>query len=212
MRSLMDRAAGERSREIAMLIKIRRNLPREFVTRVYESAHGLFVPGQDIVPKHRNIVAVVGHAWGEKEVFLGSNIVTNDGDLHYAQRAVSETLTNAFGEHELATAAATGHPAKTSVRSNLTTVAATQKATDTGYPTRNDSDGDNTGAGVDIVTHRVSYTVGDFSQSGITHGCITNNTPATAEVLLTAYAFGASFNKTSSDTLKVFVNHEMLGS
>lgn len=197
-----------------MLIRVRKGA-RDLLSRVYRSAGGLWFPEYDIVlPRGLNVIGVLEvRDWDRivKRLIPAANIVTNDGDLHYAQRIVSETLTNAFGVHEMQSAAASGHPAKASTRANFTAIASSEKATSTGYPTRNDSDGDNTGSGVDIVTHRVSYTAGDFNHAAITHGIITNVTPGTAEVILTGYAFAASFPKGSNDTLKVFVNHEISG-
>ena len=74
----------------------------------------------------------------------------------------------------------------------------------------NDSDGDNTGSGVDIVSWRYSYLTTEGNVSGIIEGAIVDDdtTPTGA---LTHFLFAASFNKTSSDTLKVFVNHEFAG-
>jgi hypothetical protein len=190
-----------------MLIRSRETR-QGFLTRWFRSRGGLWFPGLDLfVPKHNNVLAVLGRAEG-KHLIPASNIVTDAGDLHYAQRAVSEALTNAFGVHLVATA---GTPGKTATLATFTEVAASEKATAGGYPVRNDTDGDNTGAGVDIVTHLVSYLTTDFNATGITHGLVTNATPGTTEPLLTGYAFAASFDKTASDTLKVFVNHEMSG-
>jgi hypothetical protein len=190
-----------------MLIRSRETR-QGFLTRWFRSRGGLWFPGLDLfVPKHNNVLAVLGRAEG-KHLIPASNIVTDAGDLHYAQRAVSEALTNAFGVHLVATA---GTPGKAADLSDFTEVAASEKATDGGYPVRNDTDGDNTGAGVDIVTHLVSYTTGDFDSTGITHGLVTNATPGTTAPLLTGYAFAAPFDKTASDTLKCFINHEMSG-
>lgn len=179
------------------------------LTRILETKGGLYFPEYSIVvPKHCNVLAVVGRPDG-RLVIPASNIVTNDGDLHYAQRGAAEAPTNfTTAIMEIATA---GTPGKTAIRSSFTTVVASQKAIDGTYPKTNDGDADNTGAGTDIVTWLTSWTKADFNQTGITHGIVTNTAPAAGEVLLTGYVFGASFAKTVNDTLKVFVNHEMLG-
>ena len=106
-------------------------------------------------------------------------------------------------------------PAKTDTYGNVTTpIAASLKAfvATPDYPLTNDADGDNTGAGVDVATYLVSYTTGDFNANGINGGAILNDltTPATSAKLLTHFSITA-FNKTASDTLKVFVNHTMNG-
>lgn len=188
-----------------MLFK--RSIPG-FLNKVFETEGGLLVPAFDaFVPKHMNVLAVLERPDG-KLLIPASNIVTDAGDVYYAQRGAAESPTNAFGILELGSA---GTPGKTANRSSFTQIAGTQKAHDTGYPKSNDADADNTGAGTDVVTYRTSYTKADFNASGISHGWITNATPGTSEPLLTGYAFAASFNKTADDTLKVFTNHQLTG-
>lgn len=189
----------------SILIRRQLHLPG-FLTKVYRTAAGIFVPAFDaFVPRHRNVLAVLVCPEG-KLLIPGANIVTDAGDVHVAQRASGEAATNAFTTWEMCSAAATGHPAKTSNRSNLTVIAGSQQAQDAGYPRTNDTDTDNTGATTDTRTSRVSYTAASFNHAAITHGLITNATPGASEPLLTAFAFAASFAKTSSDTLKVFHN------
>ena len=179
-----------------------------FANRVYRSLGSLWVPAWDaVIPRHRNVLAVLGTPRG-KLLFAASNIVTNDGDVHYAQKIPAESPTNAFTTHELASA---GTPGKAANRSSFTEIASTQKVDAATYPKSNDADPDNTGAGTDVVTHLASYSKADFSATGITHGMKTNATPGASEPLLTGYAFAASFDKTANDTLKVFVNHKQNG-
>lgn len=182
-----------------------------FTNPVFRTKAGLWAFGI-AVRKNHNVLAVLRRHDGDRVtdrlLIPAANIVTNAGDIHYAQRAVSEALTNAFGVLELGSA---GTPAKGADRSAFTPIASTEKAHDGTYPKRNDADGDNTGAGTDVVTFLTSYTKGDFNATGITHGWITNSTPGASEPILTGYAFAASFNKTADDTLKVFTNHTMNG-
>lgn len=180
-----------------------------FRHRVYMTAASIIVPMFDaFIPKHRNVLAVLGRKDGNL-LIPASNIVTNAGDVHYAQRGAGETPTNAFGIHELASA---GLPAKDADQSDFTVIAGTQKAHTGGYPTTADADADNTGAGADVISYLASYAKADFSHAAITHGMITNATPGAAEPILTGYAFAAAFEKTVDDTLKVFVNHDVTGS
>lgn len=179
-----------------------------FANRVLVSKAAIWMPALDlVVPKHRNVLAVINGPRG-RFLVAASNIVTDAGDLHYAQRAVTESLTNAFGIHELGSA---GTPGKAANRSAFTAIGSTAKAHTATYPKRNDGDTDNTGAGVDIVTFLGSYAKADFNHAAISHGWITNTAPGASEPLLTGYAFGAPFAKTADDTLKVFVNHQMNG-
>ena len=152
---------------------------------------------------------------GEKTWYHAKNIVTNDGDLYYAQKSVAETPTSDFGgsdgRMELRTVSAT--PAKAHVYSDVTTpVTASRKAKDSGYPKTADDDSDNTGAGTDIATWRTSWTTSDFNATAIIGGCfhVGGASPASGSKLLTHFSI-TSFNKTASDTLKIFVNHTFNG-
>jgi len=152
---------------------------------------------------------------GDKTWLYAKNIVTNDGDLYYAQKSVGGTPTSDFGgsdgRMELRTGSAT--PAKAHVYSDVTTpVTASRKAKDSGYPKTADDDSDNTGAGADIVTWRTSWTTSDFNATAIIGGCFHAGgaSPASGAKLLTHFSI-TSFNKTASDTLKIFVNHTFNG-
>ena len=181
-----------------------------FINKVFKTKGGLWVPMCDMfVEKHKNVLATLRN---EQGILLipGSNIVTDAGDLFFAQRGAAETPTNTFATLELCSA---GTPGKAANRSAFTPIASTEKDADGTYPKTNDADADNTGAGTDIVTRLTSYAKADFSTAptDITHGIVTNATPVASEPLLCGFAFGQAFGKTSNDTLKVFVNHQMNG-
>lgn len=181
-----------------------------FRNLVYRSRAAIWVPAFDaLVPRHNNVLAVLGRPDG-KLLIPAANIVTNAGDTYYAQRGAAETPSNSFGVQVMASA---GTPGKSATYASFTAISGSIKAHTSGYPKTNDSDADNTGAGVDITTYLVSYAKGDFSHLAISHGLITNSSPVTSPPtpILTGYAFASSFAKTSDDTLKVFVNHEFLG-
>ena len=183
-----------------------------FINKVFRSRGGIYIPGQSLfIPRKHNVLAILDGPEGRR--LIGArNIVTDAGDLYYAQLGASEATTNAFGVHIMATAfIPSGVPGKTSDDDDFTQIAASEKAIAATYPKTNDGDGDNTGAGTDIVTSLVSYLKADFNDAAISHGIITNAAPGAAEPILTGYVFAAPFGKTADDTLKVFVNHEMLG-
>lgn len=104
-----------------------------------------------------------------------------------------------------------GTPGKTADYSSFTEIASAALAVDATYPKRNDGDSNNTGAGTDIITWRFSYSAASFANAAITHGIITLTTATGTDPLLTGFAFAASFAKTTSDPLTVWVNHEFLG-
>ena len=152
---------------------------------------------------------------GQKTWLYTHNIVTNDGDLYYAQKAVAESPTSDFagssGRMELRTGSAT--PAKADTYQQVTTpITASRKIKDSAYPKVNDDDSDNTGAGTDIVTWRTSWTTSDFNATAIIGGAFHQGgaSPGGSDKLLTHFSI-TSFNKTASDTLKIFVNHTFNG-
>ncbi len=157
---------------------------------------------------------------GKKRIFEMKNIVTDAGDLYYAERSggapTPPTPTNFTaalifdGIMELY-AGASAAPAKGNDRSAMVAlVTASAKAMDATYPKINDDDTDNPGRAADIITYRVSYTTGEANNATIEDVIITNPSPGASEPILMQAEF-TTFAKTSSDTLKVWVNHQPLG-
>lgn len=145
-----------------------------------------------------------------KKTYESHNIVGNAGDIWYCQKVVAEAVTNDFAVMELGTAGNT--PTKTSDRSDMTSkVASSEKAFSSGYPKRNDGDGDNTGAGTDVVTFLSEWTTAEVNVADIDRVIITIASPGASEALLMYGEFDAAITKTSSQTLKVFVNHTFTG-
>lgn len=179
-----------------------------------------------------NVCAVITRPEGNGFVKLwypGANTVTNDGDIYYAKKAAGETpaANENFlqGRLQLANPTTQNPPLKAHTWDNLDSAVAGNNAAGTGaaiatsiktltatYPKTNDADSDNTGAGTNKTTYLYSYTTTDFNATGIKNGGIHDNaSPVTATKLLTHFAI-TSFDKTSSDTLKLFVNHSFVGS
>tara|TARA_R110002020_G_scaffold51224_3_gene145107 strand:+ start:1952 stop:2551 length:600 start_codon:yes stop_codon:yes gene_type:complete len=185
---------------------------------------------ETIDPKN-NICVVLKKDNGSKHWFYGSNIVTNDGDIYYAKRSCGETpatnenfgaiasgagatciLQNPSSADSLAKADAYGQV------SNPIVTSGAQKDCTSAYPKTNDGDSDNTGAGTDVVTYKFAWTTSQIDTSSgnaITGGCIVDKaaTLGSAIKILTHWNFSspASFHKTSTDTLTLYVNHTMNG-
>jgi hypothetical protein len=161
-------------------------------------------------PNYLNILAILDGPEGRRTVET-HNIVTNAGDVYYAQQAANETPTNAFTRLYL-TSNGPATPAKgddwADYSSNLIT-GANKLPTGT-YPKTADADTDNTGAGTNVVTWAYAFTKADFNGT-VTHGTITVTSPTGTDPLLTSFEFASSFVKTADDTLKVFVNHALSG-
>lgn len=157
-----------------------------------------------------NVVAVLEDVEQHTRLIVpGKNIVTNEGDKYYAQKAAGESPTIAFTSGGLRMGTGVAAPAKTDT--DVTTFAAgTGKAVSTGYPKTNDADADNTGTAVDSVSWKFEYTTAQANVANISEGAIVDSTSAPTKAL-SHFLFAAAFSKTASNTLKVFVNHNFLG-
>lgn len=189
-----------------------------FTNNVRKSKAGIWLADTGLItPINNNILFVIENKEG-KFLHAAHNIVTNTGDIYYAEKAdVSPSPTNDFTELSVSTNAWSIGPSKTSDSDDLTVAVAAgtaNKAKTAGYQKVNDGDADNTGAGTDIVSWLFNYAKTDFNDPSVVAGAVhvTGATfgAATADPLLTAFAI-TSFAKTADDTLKIFVNHEFLG-
>ena len=180
---------------------------------------------KEIDPKN-NICLVVSHLDGSKDWWYGSNLVTNDGDIYYAKRSASETP--ASNENFGASACVLQNPssantiAKTDAYGQVTNPIVTSGAVrglSAGYPKTADADSDNTGASADAISYRFDWATNQIDTSAgnpITGGAIYDvgqTSPVAATKILTHWNFTspATFHKTSTDTLKLFVNHTFNG-
>ena len=174
------------------------------------------------LPLHVKLQMLKNGREAAKKWIIGANEITNDGEIAYANEAASETP--AANEDFFATAASRmqlANPAtQTAIAATDTwqqfdnsssAIAGSNKVYDATYPNRDDADGDNTGSGPDVVSFLTSYTTGDFNDGGTTiknFAIHDNASPVNATKLLTHGQITA-FNKTATDTLKFFINHEM---
>jgi hypothetical protein len=150
-----------------------------------------------------------------KEFDYTHNLVTNDGEIFYAKQGAGETpATNenfASGSFDMGTTAYTEAEGDTYNQydvSGASSISGSIQTFTSGYPKTNDTgDTDNTGDATDAVSYAVNYAAAAWNDTDVEQGCIHNNSsPVSATKLLSVFSF-TSFAKTSSDTLKVFVNH-----
>ena len=100
---------------------------------------------------------------------------------------------------------------KTSSFGNLAgLIAGSAKLVASGYPRTNDTDPDNGGGGVDVVTWKFSWAKADFSATGINQAVISIPSATSTSPILTGFNM-TPFDKTSNDTLTIFVNHTYEG-
>lgn len=139
------------------------------------------------------------------------NIITDAGDVYYAQEGAGEAPTNAFDSLELGDSSSSA-PGKSSTSDSINLIANTAKTVKAGYPQTSDPDADNTGDGADVVTWTFEYAAGDFNSADIADGIIVVTGHGAAAPALTHFEFtGGAFAKTASDTLKVIINHTFNG-
>lgn len=158
------------------------------------------------------LAILVDQETGLARIHKTHNIITNAGDLYYAQQGAGETPTNAFDSLWLGDSTSSA-PGKGNDSDDLNLIASTAKTVKATYPKTNDTgDSDNTGDGVDVVTWTFEYATSDFNDTAITDGMIGVGAYGASEDCLTHFEFtGGSFGKTASDTLKVIVNHTFNG-
>jgi len=182
---------------------------------------------ENIDPRN-NICVVLTHKDGSKEWLYGKNTVTNDGDIYYAKKAVGGTPSS--NENFFASACVLQNPSSAdsiakadtyvSVSNPIVTSGAVQGTASGSYPKQDDTgNSENTGAAVDAVTYKFAWTTAQINTSAgnaITGGAIYDvgqSSPVNATKLLTHWNFTspASFHKTNTDTLTLYVNHTMNG-
>jgi len=166
---------------------------------------------REMLKKHDVVLVLENYKTGRKRYIPAINIMTNEGDKWYAQKACGETPTNVFANLYLATAGPVT-PGKTDDYDDFTVVAGSEKAKSIGYPKTNDGDTDNTGAGIDVVSWKFEYAVVDGPFTVITHSFISIAAAGAGSPILNSYKWVASWNKDTSTSAKVFANHELLGS
>ena len=154
-------------------------------------------------------VVLRNHKTGAVQVIPGRNIVTDQGDLWYAQSACGESPTVAMANLYLATGGP-ATPAKDDDYSDFSGVTG-EKAKTATYPKTNDGDADNTGAGIDVVSWKFEYATSDGPYVDVTHSFISVASATGTDPILNSYKWAAAWSKDASTSAKVFVNHTMNG-
>jgi hypothetical protein len=159
--------------------------------------------------EHDALAVLTNEVTGRKRYIWGRNIVTDAGDVYYAQKACGESATNTFANLYLATGGPST-PGKTDNYGSFTGVTG-EKAKSSGYPKTNDDDSDNTGKTTDTVSWKFEYITSDGPYTSITHSFIAKASATGTDPILNSYKWGASWSKDTSTSCKVFANHTMNG-
>jgi len=175
-------------------------------------------------PMRANVLLVLQDATTGKtlKTVHAKNIVTTDGATYYAQMGAGETPTYTFYTGNLALASsylAAETPSATLGLLTFSTLSGIQAFAST-YPTTNDQDSDNTGAGTNVVTYHHLYTTTQANFTikalAITRSSYTIETSVANNSLRKILNYltlstAQQITKTSSQVLKVFVNHSFSG-
>jgi hypothetical protein len=146
---------------------------------------------------------------GKIERHITKNVVTDKGDEYYAQMAVGETPDVDFPAGGLKLGDDDTTPTKSDADVN-NYLSGTYKGVFAGYPKTNDSDPLNGYGGKDVATWRYFYDTSEANEVGIVEGAIVDD-ESFPTAALTHFLFDSAFDKTSKQTLTIFINHEFSG-
>ena len=154
-----------------------------------------------------NVLVVIRRNNKIYKIIKGHNIVTNDGDVHYAKKIMGEdsNLDTLF----LRLGTDTSNPTKDDTDVNAY-IDGSAKLVDSGFPQRNYTDEGNSDGGENVITYRITYDVGEVVANDISEGALTNDQDAPTSAL-NHFLFDESFSVTENDQLIVFVNHSFVG-
>jgi len=146
--------------------------------------------------------------------FTGHNIVTDAGDRFYAEHNTTKTLTVDFhaatGGIRLGSGTTGGGDKADTDLNTVCTAGGYYTRLESGYPMAGDTEANNTGDTTDTVTWYYYWSTTGGSATKINEGAIVNSaTNPTAA--LSHFDFGTTFDKTTADTMQLFVNHLFSG-
>ncbi len=168
----------------------------------------------------QNVIVLETRSDGTKKYHYGKNLLVDTGELYYtkeiAQEATPSPDFTADGRLELNNPASADTLVATDTYAQLLTpITASRKVIDATYPKRNDDDVDNPGRAANVFTWRVTYTGADFdteSANNVTGGAIHDQaSPVGGTALLNHFNFTTSFEKLSTSSLVVWINHTLVG-
>lgn len=136
-----------------------------------------------------------------------SAILTDAGQLHFAQRANGENLTNQFDAVELGQG--NTPVSATDTRANLPNrIPGTLMRVAAGYPLRNDQDPENPGRGVNVLSYRFDLpaSLPAFTATNLIITNFAGGSPGAVEPV--GFAAQISLSKVSGQPLTIFVNKE----
>ena len=160
------------------------------------------------IANKENVLAIIKKSNGTEKIVKGHNIITSNGDEYYARMIIGDA-SNISTPFSLRLGTGTATPTKTD--SDVTTyIDDSNKVVDDGFPKRNYTDDSNSDGGVNVLTYKITYDIGDVVANDISEGALvddgTNPTKA-----LNHFLFDTTFDLSSSDQLIMYINHSFVG-
>lgn len=170
----------------------------------------------DCIGINDNVIALLTHKDGTYEINTTHNLITTDGADYYAEliengKNATGSPTNAFSVCLLGNPGSDDTLAVGDDFSDFgqgALLLTTEKAITSAAIDNQDSD--NTGAGAFIFTWKFIWSGGDFdteSANNVRTGVITTPTPTGTDPILNHWNFATDFEKLSTSTLTLWVNH-----
>jgi len=160
-----------------------------------------------VAPKE-NVLVLIKKANGEIKKIKGHNIVTDAGDEYYARMIVNDA-SNITTPFYLRLGTGTDDPTKSDTDVE-TYIDGSAKVVDDGFPKRNYTDEGNSDGGVNVITYKITYDIGEVVANDISEGALVDNGDNPTKAL-NHFLFNQSFDLTKDDQLVVFVNHKFTG-
>ena len=154
-----------------------------------------------------NILVIIKRDDKIINIIKGHNIVTDDGDIHYAKKVIGES--SDLDTLYLRLGTGTDNPTKQDTDVE-TYVDGSGHSIDSGFPQRNFTDEGNSDGGENVITYRITYDVGDVVANNISEGALTDD-PSSPTKALNHFLFDESFDVTDNDQLIVYINHAFVG-
>ena len=170
------------------------------------------IMGRDDIRVKGTALAVLSRADGSVERYHGLNVVTDDGDIYYAQMAAGEAPDNEFTTSPAGLRLGDDNTAVDKTDTDVTSfLAGTGHTVDATYPKTDDDDPNNAAdADENVLSWRYSYGTTEGNAVDIIEGAIVDDI-VTPTVALNHFLFDGVFTKTAADTLAVTINHQFLG-
>lgn len=162
-----------------------------------------------------NVVGLLKNLDGSVKYVKGENLVVTTGTEYYAQLINQDTPTNTFNSAYLGNPAGNDSIAAADDFSDWgqgTLLVSTEKTvTSTGL---NNLDTDNTGKGAFVYTWKIEWGAGDFnteSNNDVRTGIISVAGATGTNPILNHFNFASPFEKLSTSSLTLWVNHSIVG-